>query len=1137
MAGRTLDQRSIGSSLTLPGQTKILLGIGAIIATAFFIDILSPSDLTAGLLLNYFAIYLSTKFKEPRLAYAIMAIVSVLAVIGFFAKPDLPIGTDLANRLFIFATLWAMSALAYRRVIQNQEIVVQRAAIESGKTFRDLFDNSRLGIQLADLDGKRLMVNKAQADLLGYASEAELMAVPLENITAPHDRERAAAMRMIKEAKGDLPPAYEIDALRKDGSVIPFQVFWRTLDWGGELAVQRIFIDISERKRAEAALAEKERQYRDLIEENPLGIQIVDGRGNRLLINRAFVKMLGYESAEEIKRIPWKGFLAPDDQVKALSLEEIEKFGTDGPNTVELNLVRKDGSILPVQIFRRVLVWEGEKAIQRTYIDISERKRAQQALVSSEKQYRNLIERAPLGMQISDRDGNKLLANKALATLLGYDEGSDVLALPSQAIVAREEGYTRVPFEEVDKPGSKYPQSREIDLRRKDGLMVPVQVLRRKLIWEGRESVQRTYVDLSERKRAQQALVESEKQYRDLIEQAVLGIQILARDGKRLLVNNALLTLLGYENSKEIIALPKLGFIAPHHHRRALTFAEMADSENQNATSREIDLVRKDGSFVPVEIFQRTVSWEGNKAVQLTYIDLSERKRAEEALAESEAQYRDLIEGARLGIQLSDRDRNRLLVNQALVDMLGYASAEDVKNVKHRGFVAPYDRDKTLSFKKIEEAEDDIPVSLEVDLLRKDGSTLPVQMFWRMLDWGGKPILQRTYIDISERKRAEAALLDSEQRYRGLFEGSSLGLRITDAHGNRVTNPAMAALLGYDSVEDIKTLPRRQLIAPHDRDRAITFEMIQSGADNLPTTMELDLVRKDGSILPVQVFWQILKWEGVKAVERTYIDISERREHERVLRERDRTVQELRQALARASRISAMGEISSVIAHELHQPLAAIANTASAAQRRLADTTVEKSAVLDEMLPLIVDQANRAGNVIGGIRKLFEGGSSERSIENLEAIVDEACALATNEFQAENVAITREFENSAVTALIDKVQIQQVIYNLLRNANDAIQDVPDKNVIVSIRTEDDQTVRISVQDNGPGLSPDVTSTLFDPFVTTKEKGMGMGLYTCQHIVESHGGRIWAESDGSNGTIVEFTLPLAGQLENVDGSVH
>ena len=102
------------------------------------------------------------------------------------------------------------------------------------------------------------------------------------------------------------------------------------------------------------------------------------------------------------------------------------------------------------------------------------------------------------------------------------------------------------------------------------------------------------------------------------------------------------------------------------------------------------------------------------------------------------------------------------------------------------------------------------------------------------------------------------------------------------------------------------------------------------------------------------------------------------------------------------------------------------------------------------------------------------------------------------------------------------------MYNLLRNAIDAVQDVPDKSIAVSITIADDGSAQISVQDNGTGLSPDVTATLFDPFVTTKEKGMGMGLYTCQHIVESHGGRIWTESDGGSGTTVSFTLPLAGQ---------
>jgi PAS domain S-box-containing protein len=885
MAGRILDQSGASGISDLSNQTRIRIGIIAIIATTFIADIISPHDFAAVLILYYFAIFLCSRLSAPRAAFCIMAIVSALALFGIFLKFEDITDIGPANRMFIIATLWVMAFLAYHRVIKNREVVELRTTQESTNRFRDLFDNSGLGIQLANLDGRRLMVNKALADLLGYDSVAELMAMPPQSILAPHDRDRGMSTTKRIKAKGDVPSTFEIDAMRKDGSVIPLQVYWRTLEW------------------------------------------------------------------------------------------------------------------------------QGEPAIQRTFVDLSERKRAQQALVDSEKQYRNLIERAPLGMQISDRDGNRLLANKALATLLGYDEESEVLALPNLAILARDSGYMPIPFEEIDKPGSSYPDSRELELLRKDGSTVSVQVWRRKLIWEGREAAVRTYIDLSERKRAQLALVDSERQYRNLIEQAVLGIQIADRDGKRLLVNNTMVSLLGYENSEEIIALPNLGFIAPHHHEKSMSFAEMLDTQDQMLKYRELDLLRKDGSVVPVQVFWRAVHWEGKRAVQLTYVDLSERKQAEAALHESERRYRDMIEGSTLGIHIADRNEHRLFVNLSL-----------------------------------------------------------------------------------------------------------------------------AKLLGYNSVAEVMRLNQFEMIAPHSRGKGRGLTDIEFTKETHLNSYEIDLLHKDGTHIPVEVFCRVLEWNGEKAIQRFIVDISERKRHESALRERDQTVHELRQALARTSQINTMAEISSVIAHELHQPLAAIANTASAAQRSLVEKTVERRVVLEEMLQLIVDQAGRAGSVIGGIRKLFGGGKTERSVEDLGVIIDEACILASNEIREVQIDITRQFENTSLAAHVDRVQIQQVIYNLLRNAIDAIRDVPEKNITVSIAKTEDGLAKISVQDNGPGLSPEIDATLFDPFVTTKENGMGMGLYTCQHIIESHGGRIWAESDEHGGrTTFEFTLPLDGEAEKSDSS--
>ena len=221
-----------------------------------------------------------------------------------------------------------------------------------------------------------------------------------------------------------------------------------------------------------------------------------------------------------------------------------------------------------------------------------------------------------------------------------------------------------------------------------------------------------------------------------------------------------------------------------------------------------------------------------------------------------------------------------------------------------------------------------------------------------------------------------------------------------------------------------------------------------------------------------------------------------------------------------------MGEVSSVIAYELHQPLTAIRNTASAAQRHLANASGDTTDLLGEMLPLIAAQADRAGRVIKGIRELFEGGRRDRTEETLNVIIDEACDLAAREFEPDGVFIERQFSSNLPTVSVDKIQIQQVVYNLLRNAVEAVRDTPERSVIVTTSMPDDRTIEVSVQDSGPGVPAGKAATIFDPFVTTKDKGMGMGLHTCRTIVEAHAGRIWADEPDGNGARFRFAIPAA-----------
>ncbi|MBT5458457.1 MAG: PAS domain S-box protein [Rhodospirillaceae bacterium] len=597
--------------------------------------------------------------------------------------------------------------------------------------------------------------------------------------------------------------------------------------------------------------------------------------------------------------------------------------------------------------------------------------------------------------------------------------------------------------------------------------------------------------------------------------------------------------MLGYDATDDLIDLEGRAFVAPYHYDRTVPFTDISQPHMPFRETDELDLICKDGSVCTTRVFRRRLIWQGTNAVQLAFIDLTESKRAEKALAISEERYRDLIEGSTLAMQITDRHLKRLFVNNAMVALLGYESAEELRAVEEFGAIAPEYRNQVRAANQFDLESGSTQQPHEIELLQKDGTIVPVQVFRRKILWEGEAAIHRTFVDISERKRAETALVDSEERYRRLFEESPLGIRITDTNGNRMVNQAMATMAGYDSVDEILALPRRTLIAPHHRDRTVTEEKIMAGGKDLPNSVEMDIVKKDGSLLPVQVFWRTLEWRGVKAVERTFIDVSERKEHERALQERDKTVQELRLALANASQIGAMGEVASVIAHELHQPLAAIANTANAAQRRLSDGKEDITVVLNEMLPLISSQASRAGRVIGGIRNLFDGRRVERSREDINLVVAEACELAANEFPSDILEIEQHFADHSPIVQIDRVQIQQVIYNLLRNAVDAMGSSTSKDVIVSIAEIDKLMVEISVRDYGPGLPGHVRPKLFEPFFTTKKQGMGMGmgLYTCQRIVEGHDGRIWAESSDDGGTTIRFTLPLAGSAADGTGSVH
>ncbi len=245
-------------------------------------------------------------------------------------------------------------------------------------------------------------------------------------------------------------------------------------------------------------------------------------------------------------------------------------------------------------------------------------------------------------------------------------------------------------------------------------------------------------------------------------------------------------------------------------------------------------------------------------------------------------------------------------------------------------------------------------------------------------------------------------------------------------------------------------------------------------------------------------------------------------------------LKELQSEVTHMSRFTALGEMASTLAHEINQPLTAISNYLKGSRRLLERMEGENVDMLRDAVSKAADQALRAGQIIRRLREFVARGESERRIESLPKLIEDASTLALVGAREHGIAVTFRLDPGADLVLADRIQIQQVLVNLMRNAIDVMSEGGEirRLDIATVAGPDDQ-VEVTVADTGSGLAPEVARQLFQPFVTTKRKGMGLGLSICRTIVEAHGGKIWVESPAEGGTIFHFTLRAAADDRETD----
>jgi two-component system sensor kinase FixL len=285
--------------------------------------------------------------------------------------------------------------------------------------------------------------------------------------------------------------------------------------------------------------------------------------------------------------------------------------------------------------------------------------------------------------------------------------------------------------------------------------------------------------------------------------------------------------------------------------------------------------------------------------------------------------------------------------------------------------------------------------------------------------------------------------------------------------------------------------------------------------------------RRDGSTFPMELAVGEMHVHNRRFFTGFIRDLTERQQTEARL-------QELQSELVHMSRLTAMGEMASALAHELNQPLSAIANYMKGSRRLLASSSDDSAGLVRDAMDKAADQALRAGEIIRRLRDFVARGESERRVEDVKKLVEEASALALVGAKDKGVRVRFSFAPGFDYVLADKVQVQQVLLNLMRNAIEAMEDSPIRELVIATAPAPGGVIEISVADTGAGIAPEVSAQLFQPFVTTKRTGMGVGLSISRTIIEAHGGSIAARPNAGGGTVFSFTLPAVTKEEAGDG---
>lgn len=726
----------------------------------------------------------------------------------------------------------------------TERVKAEEALKERERRYRALFERTNDAVFIITLDLKHLDANQRAAELLGYTLD-EIVGMPVEKVVGKGEYDDSR--RVLKSLlAGDHVPVYERIFRKKTGEEFPVEINAAlvTDNEGIPIHIQSVARDISERKKAELALRESEEKYRTLVETSPDAITVTDLEGKVIMVNRQALQLYGIDNEKELIGVSAFELISPDDVSLAMkNMHKTLEEGTSG--TLEYNLLRRDGTAYPAEL-NATLMKDADgnpTAFIGVIRDISERKEA-------EARYRQLFDSVPVGLFRTTPDGTILDSNPALVEMLGFDDKESLLKRKAssfyvnpaarkqwEAAVAREDVVTGVlaEFQRADEERI-WVELTARAIRDKEGNVV---------YYEG------TLEDITDRKRSEDAVRESEAKYRALIEQSFQGIIIIQNN--QVVFANPQIEEIVDMTPEELLKMPPNAFWDRIHPEDVEWIQERFRDRfaGKPVPDRyEIRVLSPDSRIQWIEIWVKMIDYQGEAAIQVTLSDVTERKRAEMIVRESEEKYRTLVEQSLFGIVISRGPPLRMFfVNEAFAEMIGYTVEEilAMPPSKVKELIHPADQDLVIGRAEERLAGKAVPEKYEYRMVKKDGSILWVEIFAHRIEYEGESAVQAAYIDITERKEAEAALQESEERFRALVEDLSDWVWEMDIAGKFVyTNNAVEDIIGFSAGQVLGRTPC-DFLRPEDVSRAQdTWEELKERRQPIRTIV-IQMVHRDES--------------------------------------------------------------------------------------------------------------------------------------------------------------------------------------------------------------------------------------------------------------------------------------------------